>query len=75
MGGKIRKQPDEAQRASDAAPDCADGDPFDRWLTRELAALHAADAARPLPDEILDLAARLEARLRAIGARRGKPPT
>lgn len=73
LGGKRAKQPDRAPTGNGAASDCAGTHPFDRWLMRELAALHPEDAAGPLPDEMSDLATRLEARLRAIRARRGEP--
>lgn len=62
---KDSRHPDRPQRHDCAGPDRAGGHAFDRWLTRELAALHAQEASRPLPDEMTDLAARLEARLKA----------
>ncbi len=37
--------------------------PFDRWLRRELQGLYGAAPGDPLPDEIADLAAKLEERL------------
>lgn len=74
LSGTSRKQVEQTRRGTGAASACAGADPFDRWLARELAALHADDATRPLPDEMSDLAARLDARLKALRARRGEPP-
>ncbi|MDT8345561.1 MAG: hypothetical protein RQ752_14150 [Thermohalobaculum sp.] len=74
MSGTSRKQAERTRRGTGAAPACAGADPFDQWLARELAALHADDATRPLPDEMSELAARLEARLKALRARRGEAP-
>lgn len=70
VSAKDSRHPDRPQRHDRAGhdragPDRAGGHAFDRWLTRELAALHAQEASRPLPDEMTDLAARLEARLKA----------
>lgn len=73
MGGKVGKQREQARQSNGAAPECAGNHPFDRWLTRELAALYAEDASRPLPDEMSELAARLEARLKAMRARGDEP--
>ncbi len=47
--------------------------PLDQWLKRELQGLYAAGSGDGLPDDIAELAARLEERLKEAGDR-GEAP-
>ena len=66
---------DKSKTGVDAAEGMDAPNPLDSWLKRELQTLYGDAAVGELPDEIAELAARLEEKLGHAASRKDDPET